>query len=550
MNRRNRFDKFDEHARQSLGFAQVAAARFSHNYIGTEHILLGLLDVPDSKAVLILESMGIEPQRVRNAVEFIVGRGDRIVLGEIGLTPRAKKVIELTVDEARQMNHDHIGTEHILLGLIREGEGIAAGVLQSVGVTLAKAHHHTYLVLNASKPPQQAANTEVKRPDTAQGSSATKQNSPLLPSDVPFTSLTQGGYGPFTERARKVLSFAQEEARRLSHNYIGTEHLLLGLLDVPDGAAMQVFDNMGVEPGKVRNAVEFIINRPDRILTGGEIGLTPRAKKVLELAVDEARRMNLPYVGTEHLLLGLILEGEGIAAGVLESVGINLEKARWYTITVLGIHDLSGGAAGSQVQQPDVTPSYYRFSLKSSQRAERTQNPTSPPSDRSQIPFDKFTERAKKALSLAQEEAQRFQHNYIGTEHLLLGLVRERDGIAAQVLKNLGVELDKVRSTVEFIIGRGDRIVLGEIGLTPRVKRVLELAVDEAHLLNHSYIGTEHLLLGLVREGEGIAVGALESLGVPPVRVRAETLKMIKYEETPKQAGPPDPPSPESPAEQ
>jgi ATP-dependent Clp protease ATP-binding subunit ClpC len=141
--------------------------------------------------------------------------------------------------------------------------------------------------------------------------------------------------------------------------------------------------------------------------------------------------------------------------------------------------------------------------------------------------FDKFTERARKVLSLAQEEAQRFNHNYIGTEHLLLGLVREGDGVAAKVLSNLGVELNKVRSAVEFIIGRGDRIVLGDIGLTPRAKKVIELAVDEARRLNHHYIGTEHLLLGLVREGEGIAAGVLESLGVNLEKVRTQTIQVL-----------------------
>ena len=141
--------------------------------------------------------------------------------------------------------------------------------------------------------------------------------------------------------------------------------------------------------------------------------------------------------------------------------------------------------------------------------------------------FDKFSERARRVLTLAQEEAQRFNHNYIGTEHLLLGLVREGDGVAAKVLANLGVELNKVRSAVEFIIGRGDRAVLGEIGLTPRAKKVIELAVDEARRLNHGYIGTEHLLLGLVREGEGIAAGVLESLGVNLERVRAETTRIL-----------------------
>jgi uncharacterized damage-inducible protein DinB len=142
--------------------------------------------------------------------------------------------------------------------------------------------------------------------------------------------------------------------------------------------------------------------------------------------------------------------------------------------------------------------------------------------------FDKFTERARKVLQLAQEEAQRFNHDYIGTEHILLGLVREGDGVAARVLRNLGVELNTVRSTVAFVIGRGDRMVMGEIGLTPRAKHVIELAVDEARRLNHHYIGTEHLLLGLVREGEGIAAGVLESLGVSLEKVRAQVIEVLK----------------------
>ena len=141
--------------------------------------------------------------------------------------------------------------------------------------------------------------------------------------------------------------------------------------------------------------------------------------------------------------------------------------------------------------------------------------------------FEKFSERARRVLSLAQEEAQRFNHNYIGTEHILLGLVRETEGVAAKVLANLGVELNKVRSAVEFIIGRGERAASGEIGLTPRAKKVIELAVDEARRLNHHYIGTEHLLIGLMREGEGVAAGVLESLGVNLDKVRAETSRIL-----------------------
>ena len=146
--------------------------------------------------------------------------------------------------------------------------------------------------------------------------------------------------------------------------------------------------------------------------------------------------------------------------------------------------------------------------------------------------FEKFSERARRVLSLAQEEAQRFNHNYIGTEHILLGLVRETEGVAARVLSGLTVDLTKVRSAVEFIIGRGERPAQGEIGLTPRAKKVVELAVDEARRMNHTYIGTEHLLIGLLREGEGVAAGVLESLGVNLEKVRAETHRILSNSST------------------
>ncbi len=146
--------------------------------------------------------------------------------------------------------------------------------------------------------------------------------------------------------------------------------------------------------------------------------------------------------------------------------------------------------------------------------------------------FEKFSERARRVLSLAQEEAQRFNHNYIGTEHILLGLVRETEGVAARVLSGLGVDLSKVRSAVEFIIGRGEKPAQGEIGLTPRAKKVVELAVDEARRMNHTYIGTEHLLIGLLREGEGVAAGVLESLGVNLEKVRTETHRILSNSST------------------
>src|SRR2546428_2167713 len=143
-------------------------------------------------------------------------------------------------------------------------------------------------------------------------------------------------------------------------------------------------------------------------------------------------------------------------------------------------------------------------------------------------PFDRFNDRAKRVLALAQDEAIRFNHNYIGTEHLLLGLVREGEGVAARALDSLGIELSKVRTAVELTIGRGDSTTSpSEITLSPRTKKVIELAIDEARKLGHSHVGTEHLLLGLVREGEGIASGVLESLGVSLEKVRHQVIATL-----------------------
>ncbi len=339
-------------------------------------------------------------------------------------------------------------------------------------------------------------------------------------------------FNKFTQRARKVLSLAQEEAQRFQHNYIGTEHILLGLIREGEGVGAKVLRNLGVDLQRAHDSVEFIIGRGDRIVLG-EIGLTPRAKKVIEYAVDEARRLNHHYIGTEHLLLGLLREGEGIAAGVLQSLGVNLEQARRQTLAVLD----GGGQGGVQEPRPEEAEgSEIPDQDKDKDRAinmEPLQDGDDRPLEATPGQtgrFDKFSVRARRVMESAQQEAQRFQHSYIGTEHILLGLVRENKGIATHVLLNLGVERDKVRSTVEFIIGSGDRIVVGEIGLTPRAKRVIELAVDEARRMNHSYIGTEHLLLGLVREGEGIAAEVLDGLGVTLEKARKQTVRLLGHE--------------------
>jgi ATP-dependent Clp protease ATP-binding subunit ClpC len=141
--------------------------------------------------------------------------------------------------------------------------------------------------------------------------------------------------------------------------------------------------------------------------------------------------------------------------------------------------------------------------------------------------FERFTDRARRAVVLAQEEARMLNHDYIGTEHLLLGLVREYDGVAGKALASLGISLEGVRGQVQQIIGQGQAAPRGHIPFTSRAKKVLELALREALQLGHNYIGTEHILLGLIREGEGVAAQVLQSLGVDLNRARQAVIQLL-----------------------
>ena len=144
--------------------------------------------------------------------------------------------------------------------------------------------------------------------------------------------------------------------------------------------------------------------------------------------------------------------------------------------------------------------------------------------------YERFTDRARKVMQLANQEAQRFNHEYIGTEHVLLGLIKEGSGVAANVLKNLDIDLRKIRLEVEKLVQSGpDMVTMGKLPQTPRAKKVIEYAMEEARNLNHNYVGTEHILLGLLREQEGVAAQVLMNLGLKLEDVREEVLSLLGH---------------------
>jgi ATP-dependent Clp protease ATP-binding subunit ClpA len=310
----------------------------------------------------------------------------------------------------------------------------------------------------------------------------------------------------FTDRARKVMALANQEAQRFLHDYITPEHILLGLVKEGSGTGANVLKNLGVELTKARLEVEIRLKTGTESVGQGKLLASDQAKQVVIGAIEEARGLNHNYVGTEHLLLGLLRQGESAAAQVLADMGVTLESARAEVQLLLGAADRPALEKAGPRRQGGISG-------------------TTGGGSRHARPL---SDRARKVLAFANQEAQRFNHEHVGTEHILLGLVKEGSGIGANTLKNLNVDLRLVRLEVEKLIRPGvDEVLAGKLPLTPRAKKVLEYAEAESRDLRHNYVGTEHLLLGLLKERYGVASQVLTNLGLELEAVRSEVRSML-----------------------
>jgi ATP-dependent Clp protease ATP-binding subunit ClpA len=222
-------------------------------------------------------------------------------------------------------------------------------------------------------------------------------------------------FNRFTDRARKVMALANQEAKRFNHEYIGTEHILLGLVKEGSGVGAAVLKNLDMDLKKARSELERLVKSGEEVVAMGKLPQTPRAKRVIEYAIEESRALNHNYVGTEHILLGLIREDKGIAAQILMHAGLKLHVVRQEVLSLLG-----EGSAGILVKLLDLW------------RA------------------GKITPQTREVIENAVEEARSLNHDYVGPEHLLLGLslIRDDEVIIAQAFQNLGFTFDDVRREV------------------------------------------------------------------------------------------------------
>jgi len=381
-----------------------------------------------------------------------------------------------------------------------------------VEAAYASAQRFTSINLEDFKVPMNLVATEIKKP----GFFGQLFSKATVSADQHGGEQTLNNFSP---RAQQALALARKEADRFNHNFVGTEHLLLGLIALNQGVAVNVMRKLGLELEAVRAEVEKQIGvGPDQKMIGN-IPYTPRVKKVLALAAKEAKNLDHTYVGTEHILLGLLREGDGVAARVLTNLDINVEETRQEILKEL---DPNFGAARRNLvaSDPDKHESF-------SQVVSRPTASAGPLAQEEAMA--NFTPRAQQVLALARKEAERFNHSFVGAEHLLLGITALGNGVAFNVLAKLGLDLEKARAEAEKQVGSCAffQKVTGNIPYNPRVKKILASASKEAKNLSHAYIGTEHILLGLLKEEDGGVPQIFKSFGVDVEKTRLEILKAL-----------------------
>jgi ATP-dependent Clp protease ATP-binding subunit ClpA len=316
----------------------------------------------------------------------------------------------------------------------------------------------------------------------------------------------------FTDHSKKVLTLAQDEAEKSHHSYIGTEHLLLGLLREGEGHAARVLTNLGVGLEQLRDTIDSTLGRNERIIVQ-QIIPTSRVKKVIEIAFEEAKRTDNAYVGTEHLLLGLLIEGEGIACHVLHDLGADLNTVPRELASVVAEH---GYEEPTRVEGEGSASAWDRSSQRGGHIVRSFFHDLS-----------QFTSEANSAMALAEEEAAKAGLGYLGTEHLLLGLLRQGEGMAAQALNNVGVTVAAVRLELAAVQRNLPLHVVPRVEPNRRLLRLLStLAPQEVANLPRHLLDTQHLLLALVVEADDPAARVLEAVGATASTIREEVKRL------------------------
>lgn len=490
------FERFTDGARRVMVLASEEARLLDHGAIGTEHLLLALLADDDGAAARAL-TPSVTLAAARAQVEALVGRGPHQPVADMPFTPPAKQALEGALREAHERGSPHIGTGHLLLGLLRDDGSQAATVLRQLGVDLPAVRERAGALAGDEGPAPGIRSWTGSDPMSDRMARALER---VQAERDRAAEKGPGGWDVLAhvgDGALRALAAARNHTAHGLRGELATVDLVVGVLAIGDPAVSEALAEAGVEdpsPGRLAPGYQEG--------GGGEaivVALSGQARRAASMAVRLVADEGACITPTHLLLAALEMLGPVRAAAAAERLGSDEAALRPVLLRrIVGLPE-----------KPPATP------LDGMTPAAGAM-------------FDRFTDRARRAVVLAQEEAARLGHDNIGTEHLLLGLTSEGEGIAAVALTELGITLPRVREQVEALMGRGEPSRDTGIPFTPRARKVLELSLREALQQHQSVIGTEHLLLGLTREPESVAARVLDQLGTDLSRVRSQVLQGLE----------------------
>lgn len=453
-------ERFTEKAFKVILLAQEEAHIAQHEKLYPEHILLGLMREESGLSAKLLKASGLSLAILRKEIKnnFVKQAEPLITLESMPFSPSVKKIIREAWYEVQSAGAYYVTPENLFMCLLREENISVVNLLRNLDVDVARIKNSVRRVVNKTVQPN-------NHPEEGSRNvvSLSKVDTSLLFED---------------EALSQIMQIARHKLDESNREVFGTEQLLLGMIENRENSLAEILAAEGVSKENFQAKLQEINSRKDEY--EDEPQFTPKAYKAVNAAYELAREFGSTYIKPEHVLLGILKEGNGLACRVLSELNID-------------------------------TSSLYEKLL---------------------IPIEKEKPEILTIIKFAQEEARKMEQNIVGTEQILLGIVCEGTGIAANVLRNLGVTLKDMRIEVQKVIGFGHHYSEErEMMFTPRAKRVLAVAWNKSKKFQSSRVKSEHLLLAITAEKDSMAMKVLGNLGVDVLEIRQGILNEIKKPE-------------------
>lgn len=511
------FERFSEKAIKVIMLAQEESRRMGHNFVGTEQILLGLSGEGTGIAAKVLRAHNVKLKDLRATVLGIIGKGSGSVSVEIPFTPNAKKLLEAAWNAARDLGHNYVGTEHLLLGLLAVDGGVAKQVLDKHNVDLAKVKIDVLdFVQMANKQQQLASANPAHAP-----ASAPEQSQALVRSakdQISKSNVTD----LFSESAIRSMQLAQEEARLVGSSKLELQHLLLGILAEGSSEAAKLLTSQSINLEELRLATMPEEEVAPSESSSQDFELSKQVYFSVEMASVAARTSGCALITPEFLLFALISYEESRAVKGLQKVGVNIElfaEELRKVIKALSMAEAQAVEAASlaaergRKQKVDSGTTGKQIDLPQSSLV--------------------LTEMLEHAIVLATEEAHRLGHAEVDTDHLLLGLMTVPDGLAALALHVWDVKTKELRQESENMPGREKAETPCESRCGSKVNELILAARKLAQQSKRSYVGTDHVLLALLADEDSAGLKVLRNLSIDTERLK----KMLQNANIPLEVG-------------